>query len=347
MQTSGFATLANVLASLAVPFQIPVLMMISERGTLGEFQVGQAIVCRTMRPVLNTLGIETFLAVVRAQSLSRAAEELHLAQTTISQRIKVLEQEMGLTLIERGKGIKAIRLTLAGEEFLKLAERWSFIWREAQLLQANGPRFSLVVGSVDSINTFVLPPVFRALNQRPVPLKLQVHTSHSAELYFEVEKRQVDVAFVLRNLIHPNVNVMKCFTSPMVVLRLAKSPEKDKAPVHPEELNPDRELFMPWGREYQVWHEYWWSPLNPSRISLDSANLLFGLLQEEDQWAIVPKVVALAAAQRGSYSIDYLADPPPNYTCYKLTHKNSTSLTAQALEIFDQYFQTLVCNLQS
>ena len=55
MQTSGFATLANVLASLVVPFQIPALMMISERGTLGEFQAGQAIVCRTMRPILNTL----------------------------------------------------------------------------------------------------------------------------------------------------------------------------------------------------------------------------------------------------------------------------------------------------
>lgn len=60
MQTSGFATLANVLASLVVPFQIPALMMISERGTLGEFQAGQAIVCRTMRPILNTLGIENY-----------------------------------------------------------------------------------------------------------------------------------------------------------------------------------------------------------------------------------------------------------------------------------------------
>jgi sulfopyruvate decarboxylase alpha subunit len=58
MQTSGFASLANVLASLAVPYQIPVLMMISERGTLGDFQLGQAIVCRTMRPILESLGIE-------------------------------------------------------------------------------------------------------------------------------------------------------------------------------------------------------------------------------------------------------------------------------------------------
>ena len=58
MQTSGFGTLANALASLAVPFQIPVLMLVSERGTLGEFNLGQALVCRTMRPVLDALGIE-------------------------------------------------------------------------------------------------------------------------------------------------------------------------------------------------------------------------------------------------------------------------------------------------
>jgi sulfopyruvate decarboxylase alpha subunit len=60
MQTSGFATLPNVLASLIVPYQIPLLMMISERGTLGDHQLGQAIVCRAMRPVLQTLGIEHF-----------------------------------------------------------------------------------------------------------------------------------------------------------------------------------------------------------------------------------------------------------------------------------------------
>ncbi|HWI82121.1 thiamine pyrophosphate-binding protein [Ramlibacter sp.] len=60
MQTSGFATLANVLASLTVPCQIPLVMMISERGTIGDHQLGQAIVCRTMRPILNTLNIEHY-----------------------------------------------------------------------------------------------------------------------------------------------------------------------------------------------------------------------------------------------------------------------------------------------
>lgn len=58
MQTSGFATLPNVLASLAMPYQIPLIMVISERGTLGEFNSGQAMVCRTMRPVLDSLAME-------------------------------------------------------------------------------------------------------------------------------------------------------------------------------------------------------------------------------------------------------------------------------------------------
>lgn len=39
MQTSGFALIANALASLTVPSQIPTVMVISERGTMGEFNV--------------------------------------------------------------------------------------------------------------------------------------------------------------------------------------------------------------------------------------------------------------------------------------------------------------------
>jgi len=59
MQTSGFGTIPNTLASLVVPSQIPALIFVSERGTLGEFNLGQAMVCKTMRPVLDSLGVET------------------------------------------------------------------------------------------------------------------------------------------------------------------------------------------------------------------------------------------------------------------------------------------------
>src|SRR4029077_18657547 len=53
MQTSGFGPIPNALASLVVPCQIPALIFVPERGTLGEFNLGQALVCKTMRPVLN------------------------------------------------------------------------------------------------------------------------------------------------------------------------------------------------------------------------------------------------------------------------------------------------------
>ena len=62
MQTSGFATLANVLASLAIPYQIPLIMLVSERGTLGEFNYGQSLVCRTMRPVAGGPQVEIGVA---------------------------------------------------------------------------------------------------------------------------------------------------------------------------------------------------------------------------------------------------------------------------------------------
>ena len=57
MQTSGFGTIANALASLVVPSQIPLIMFVSERGVFGEFNIGQALVCRTMRPVLDSIAI--------------------------------------------------------------------------------------------------------------------------------------------------------------------------------------------------------------------------------------------------------------------------------------------------
>ena len=80
MQTSGFATLPNVLASLPVPFQIPVLMIVSERGTLGEFNIGQAMVARTMRPVLASIAMEH-------HTLSRLDEVEFITDRSIRQAV--------------------------------------------------------------------------------------------------------------------------------------------------------------------------------------------------------------------------------------------------------------------
>ena len=79
MQTSGFATLANALASMAIPYQIPLIMFVSERGTLGEFNIGQVMVSRLLRPTLDTLGVahhtltdETTMRFVLDSSIKQA-----------------------------------------------------------------------------------------------------------------------------------------------------------------------------------------------------------------------------------------------------------------------------------
>jgi LysR family transcriptional regulator, transcription activator of glutamate synthase operon len=62
-----------------------------------------------------------FLAVADAMSFTTAAEQLHLAQPALSQQIRALEQELGVTLIERGARTRG--LTEAGAKFAIHARR--------------------------------------------------------------------------------------------------------------------------------------------------------------------------------------------------------------------------------
>lgn len=282
--------------------------------------------------------IDTFLAVAQSKTISAAAKELHCAQTTVSLRIKNLEKEFGYQLIERRKGIKELNLTPIGEEFYKLAEEWNRLVHEARLLQSRGIKLSLSTGAVDSINNFLLPNVIENLNKNQEMLKLTIHTLHSDELYTEVEKRQIDIAFSLRNRAHQNVQVKKCFEAPMVVLSSNSNNNYKGEKIHPTELDPDNELFMPFSLEYRAWHAYWWDPLASSRVRLDCTPLVLNFLKNSNQWAMVPKHIALNAIKTGDYKFYELTDTPPPYIVYRLTHKNPNSLTKKSIEIFDRYF---------
>ncbi|WP_447556081.1 LysR family transcriptional regulator [Vreelandella sp. EE22] len=65
--------------------------------------------------------LEDFIALARTRHFSRAADEQHVTQPTFSRRIKLLEEEMGVTLINRQT--LPLSLTPAGEEFLTLCEQ--------------------------------------------------------------------------------------------------------------------------------------------------------------------------------------------------------------------------------
>jgi sulfopyruvate decarboxylase alpha subunit len=57
LQNSGLGNSVNALASLAVPWQIPIPIFLGQRGELGEFNVSQVGMGRATRPILDALGI--------------------------------------------------------------------------------------------------------------------------------------------------------------------------------------------------------------------------------------------------------------------------------------------------
>lgn len=71
--------------------------------------------------------LEYFLAVAREESISHAAESLHLTQPTLSRQLKDLEEELGKTLFTRGKKITltddGILLRKRAEEIVDLVHK--------------------------------------------------------------------------------------------------------------------------------------------------------------------------------------------------------------------------------
>jgi sulfopyruvate decarboxylase alpha subunit len=57
MQSSGFGNCINALTSLCIPSRIPVPMFINMRGEVGEFNIAQVGMGRSVRPILDVLGL--------------------------------------------------------------------------------------------------------------------------------------------------------------------------------------------------------------------------------------------------------------------------------------------------
>ena len=74
--------------------------------------------------------LKTFLAVARNRNFTRAAEEVHLAQSSVSDQIQSLEAELGTALFIRSRS--GLELTAAGEALRPYAEEILTIASEAR-----------------------------------------------------------------------------------------------------------------------------------------------------------------------------------------------------------------------
>lgn len=286
-------------------------------------------------------GIEAFLAIVQTESISKAAELLHLSQATVSYRLKTLEQEMGGLLVERRKGAHKIHLTPKGENFFSIAERWDALWRETQILQASDAQLSLAISAAESISHFVLPPLYRLLNQHNPPIRLQIRTQHTQEAFDSIERREMDVAFVVREIASPSVTVRPFFTEEMVLLRMAAPGRLAGDTVEIRELAPQHEVFINWNREFQFRHDQWWDPVCPSRVHLDTAGLITTFMKDASQWTIVPASVGAHMLRIGQFVLQKLSELVPPRVCYKVVHKFPNQALSGTLRILDHYLQDI------
>lgn len=78
LQSSGLGNSLNALTSLVVPYQIPMLILVSMRGDAGEWNAAQVPMGRAVRPILDAIGIPHVTASDMPQAVSdtvRAAAE--------------------------------------------------------------------------------------------------------------------------------------------------------------------------------------------------------------------------------------------------------------------------------
>lgn len=78
---------------------------------------------------MNTASLQTFLSIVETGSLVRASQKMNVSQSTITARLKTLEQEIGQTLLTRNK--HGTTLTPAGTKLLRYAKVMTGLWRQA------------------------------------------------------------------------------------------------------------------------------------------------------------------------------------------------------------------------
>lgn len=106
----------------------------------------------------------TFRAVARARSFSRAAEGLSLSQPSVSHQVALLETEIGVRLLERGRG--GLRLTPAGEVLLDHADHvaWRLELADTQIAALAGQyRESLRLGAFPTALAGFIPSAISRL----------------------------------------------------------------------------------------------------------------------------------------------------------------------------------------
>jgi LysR family transcriptional regulator, low CO2-responsive transcriptional regulator len=140
--------------------------------------------------------LQALLLVARHESVSRAADDLHVTQPAVSLQLKMLEEAAGTPLTRKvGRGIQ---LTAAGEVMVTFADRILRLWEEAgdEVAALKGViSGTLRIGAITTAEYLLPPMLVQFTTERPdVRIKLQVGNRN--EIVSMLNRHEIDLAIM-------------------------------------------------------------------------------------------------------------------------------------------------------
>lgn len=142
--------------------------------------------------------LRSFVSVVEAGGFTRAGERVHRTQSTVSQQIKRLEDDVGQPLLHRtGKDVTP---TEAGEKLLSYARRLLSLAEEARDVVARPAHDGAVkLGIPEDFAAYRLAKLLAAFSRAHPALRLDVRADQSIYLKRDLDRGELDLALFKRD----------------------------------------------------------------------------------------------------------------------------------------------------
>ena len=188
--------------------------------------------------------VEAFLAVGTFGGFRRAAEALRVTQPAVSARIKALENSLGVSLFERGRG--GLALSAAGRALRPHAEQLLqavALARQAvhNLRPASGG--ALQIAAALSICTYLLPDVLKRFQASHPKVMITVRSGHSKEVLEMVLRGEAEIGLA-RSLQHPAVETVSLRDDPLILVGRSASWPKEARRVRLDQVADKPLIFF-------------------------------------------------------------------------------------------------------
>jgi DNA-binding transcriptional LysR family regulator len=191
--------------------------------------------------------LRVFHAAVKSGGFTRAGEELHLSQSTVSQHIKLLEEELGCPLFLRVG--KRVQVTEAGKVLLPYAERIFRDLRNAEMAvrELNAlKRGTVRLGVGPTTLIYRLPPVLGDYKRRFPDIELIVLAGSTEFLLQALRSQHIDLAIIMPTGPQPGLIVKPLGREEMVIVVNRDHPFARRRTIEASELSALR--FILYGK---------------------------------------------------------------------------------------------------